>query len=101
MTNPNQNRGPGAGRETDGLPGSSSARAFDPLRLWVLYDHPSDDRDAYVARLWEMQGGALAATHSTFRDHDLERLRALMRARGLFRLPRHPSDDPVIIETWL
>lgn len=85
-----------------GPPGSSSAKSYQTLSMWVVYAHPKDDPDVFVARRWELgQAGGLEPTMVVMRDADLERLRGVLRARGLFHLARDPADDPVIVEVWL
>lgn len=84
-----------------GPPGSSSARGYQPLAMWVVYRHPKDDPEAFVARRWEMGLTGMAPTMVVMRDGALEPLQLAMRARGLFRLERDPRDDPVIVEVWL
>lgn len=72
-----------------------------PLSIWTIYDHPRDFPDAYVARRAEIGAGVVGHTSDTVTDQDLEKIRAEFRQRGLVRLPRAESDDPVIVEVWL
>ena len=65
--------------------------------MWVIYDHPADHPDCFVARLWE---GDRPTSQKQFAKN-LDELRAAMRSRGRTCLPRHKSDDPVIVESWL
>jgi hypothetical protein len=67
------------------------------LPIWVVYDHPSDLPDHYVARLWR---GA-QTTSVAIIDTDLERLRETLERMGLVHLDRMEGDDPAILETWL
>ena len=67
------------------------------LTMWVIYDHPADYPRAYAARKWVGND----ATDSIICGNTLDALRDILRAKGLTRLPRHVSDDPVIVETWL
>lgn len=67
------------------------------LPVWVVYDHPSDCPDYYVARLWQGE----TATGVAIIDRDLERLRDTLEEMGLVHLDRMEGDDPVILETWL
>lgn len=71
------------------------------LPMWVIYDHPSDWPNSYVARLHyslpkhEPSGWTLVFD-------DIERLRAKVREYGGAQLfPRSPGDDPVIVESWM
>ncbi len=36
-----------------------------------------------------------------FKSIQLEPIRAALGGLGLTRMPRHPTDDPVIVESWL
>jgi len=67
------------------------------LPIWVIYDHPVDWPDWYVAREWvgEKPGDTVIL------ERDLERLRDQLRQRGLVMLMRMLEDDPAILETWL
>lgn len=73
----------------------------DKLKMWTIYDHPADHPDAFVARLWEVDGSGFKAGSIVIWSADLEEMRAAMRSRGLTVLPRNPEDDAVIVETWL
>jgi hypothetical protein len=70
------------------------------LPQFVVYDHPSDWPDFYVARLW------LALPEPTplplvLMDRDLDRLQTTMDALGMVKLMPSEGDDPVILETWI
>ena len=69
----------------------------EPLRIWVVYEHPTDYPDSYVARMWlnEKPSGSvvICPTLGMLRDHLLE--------MGLTPIDRDPKDDPKIVETWL
>ena len=69
----------------------------DELTIWVIYDHPRDHPDYFVARRWDGE----TATEEMIFAPSLSQLRRAMQRRYLTRLPRHKDDDPVIIETWL
>jgi hypothetical protein len=68
-----------------------------PLSIWVIYDHPSDYPDDFVARRWEGE----TATRDIILGKSLGMLRLAMRRKYLTCLPRYKDDDPVIVETWL
>jgi len=70
------------------------------LSMFVLYDHPKDLPDFFVARRWEVKDGAYAPTDEVKTAPTLEMLRLLLPP-GLTRLPRAEQDDPCIIEVWL
>jgi hypothetical protein len=67
------------------------------LSIWTVYDHPSDFPDRFVARRFVLD----QPTEDYLYSEDIGSLRAVLMARGLTKLHRHPSDDPVIMETWL
>jgi hypothetical protein len=72
----------------------------DALALWTVYDHPSDFPDRFIARLSLISRTGVVATQKTVSAATLEELRDRLPP-GLCRLDRDPSDDPVIVETWL
>jgi hypothetical protein len=68
------------------------------LSIWVIYKHPRDYPDKYIARLWRND----QATSSVMIADDIERLRDVLQFEmGLVKLMPTPQDDPVIIESWL
>ena len=77
---------------------SSDAPEFTlgPIPMWVVYDHPSDMPEQFVARKWLTD----KHTEAFFLGETLEVLRAKL-PQGLTRLARHPNDDPAIVEVWL
>jgi hypothetical protein len=66
------------------------------LSLWTIYDHPSDHPSAWVARRFDLD----APTDDVLVG-DVEVLRHYFQEQGLVCMMRDPSDDPVIVETWL
>jgi hypothetical protein len=73
----------------------------DALSMWTIYDHPKDFPNHYVARLYQVDKQGPRASATVVAAETLEALRRPLRNIGLTRLPRDPSDDPVIIETWV
>jgi hypothetical protein len=71
---------------------------FD-LPIWVVYDHPTDFPDAFVARLWEGE----APTDQVLMSDSLDEVRTMIAAQmpGAYCLFRMDGDDPKILETWL
>lgn len=67
------------------------------LPIWVVYDHPTDLPDHFVARLWVGE----EPTPNLVMAKDLELVREALLDMGLTRLDRRPEDDPKILETWL
>ena len=70
------------------------------LPLFTVTDHPRDYPDYYVARLHLTLPGVEVLPFAIM-DRDLETLRATLRALGLTLIPRDPTDDPVILESWI
>jgi len=71
------------------------------LSVWTIYDHPRDYPNHFVARRSEvLLGGAIGTTDEMFTASTLAAVRALLPP-GLYRLPRYPADDPVIVEIWI
>lgn len=66
------------------------------LRMYVIYDHPSDYPNCFVIRLWK--DGQPTVGHML--TNTLEGARRLI-PKGLHCIPRDPTDDPVIVESWL
>jgi hypothetical protein len=69
---------------------------FGKIALWVIYDHPKDMPDCFVARKWLTD----RPTEVILKSDSLEVLRSSL-PHGLHRLPRHINDDPSILEVWL
>lgn len=69
------------------------------LSMWVVYAHPLDCPDKFVARRWLATDPPSPTTDRKVAD-DLETLRQSLPI-GLVCLPRQPEDDPVIVETWI
>ena len=68
------------------------------LRIWTVYQNPSDYPEKFVARLWCND----QATGSIIIAPDLDTLHETLHVEygGLHRMARHPDDDPTIVETW-
>lgn len=73
----------------------------DTLKMWTVYNHPSDFPNSYVARLFRIGAGQAIATATVLLSDDLELLRKDLASAGLVRLSRAEGDDSVILETWL
>lgn len=72
------------------------------MQFWVVYDHPTDMPDFFVARRWDvLKGKAMpVATDQVFTAGTLQEVRSLIPP-GLYRLPRWEADDDKIVEVWL
>jgi hypothetical protein len=73
----------------------------EKLSMWVIYNHPKDHPDSYVARRWEVGAAGQVATHDLLECDRLEGLRYVLQGYGLTCLTRSPGDDAKIVETWL
>lgn len=74
----------------------------DPLRIWTIYDHPSDFPDYFILRPHDvLPGGIVVENGEGYACPDIEVLREHMRGMGLTCIPRRPEDDPIIVESWL
>lgn len=69
------------------------------LSIWTVYERPLDHPHKFVARRW-VSLLAPAPTSDVILADDLGALRKKLPA-GFVRMPRHPEDDPVIVETWI
>jgi hypothetical protein len=70
--------------------------------IWVIYDHPSDFPDEFVARRWIIipMRHCYMPTADFYTAKTLDDIRARL-PKGLTRLPRQDDDDVVIVETWV
>ncbi|HKX40909.1 MAG TPA: hypothetical protein VJO99_07110 [Burkholderiaceae bacterium] len=69
--------------------------------MWVVYDHPLDWPSHFVGRLHEVHtSGASVPTRQIVLSDTLDGVRRKLPF-GLTCIPRHPNDDPNIVEVWL
>jgi hypothetical protein len=75
----------------------------EPLRMWTVYDRPSDFPNSCVARLWQINRGdpEPQATGEIIVGHTVEAVRQQLARCGLTCLARSEGDDPCVVETWL
>lgn len=72
------------------------------LRMWTVYEHPSDFPDKFVARMFVVDENGARATASVIIAADIETLRDILAFEmSLVPISRAVLDDPVIVETWL
>jgi hypothetical protein len=72
------------------------------MTVWVVYDHPKDFPDNYVARpQFIMSDDSIVPCQMAFISDDLEKIRGALERTGLYCVTRMPGDDPKIVETWL
>lgn len=73
------------------------------LTVWVIYERPSDHPDHFVLRAWDIFEGEATYREDVALADSLEQARTLLPLSEvpLVRLPRHPSDDAPIVESWI
>jgi hypothetical protein len=97
--------------EVDALGRASAARIYEAnraartrgiLSVWKVYNRPKDYPDSFVARRFETGNGKPdAVATADMVTGDLAMIRESMEMCGLYCRPRAPSDDPVIVESWI
>lgn len=71
------------------------------IDLIVVYDHPSDYPDEYVARMHRVfSDGDAIVTEALAISADLDTVRAAIPP-GFYCIGRAREDDPVILEVWI
>lgn len=72
------------------------------LSIWTIYDKPRDFPHSYVARRFEVSNASTEplATDDVVQG-DLPIIRKSFAQCGLTCIPRDPSDEPQIVESWL
>jgi hypothetical protein len=70
--------------------------------IWVVYQHPKDlpELPVVVRRQIALATG-IWVDPTAYGFDELEKARQWLHGRGLTRLDRHPTDDPVIVESWI
>lgn len=71
------------------------------LSMWVVYDHPKDYPEGFIARRHEVVAGGSRPTDDTIKNADLALIQRELKMSGLYRLDRALNDDPCILEVWL
>jgi hypothetical protein len=75
------------------------------LEMWVVTDHPKDFPNHYVARKNVVAHGGniikLDGPGNLIIMENLEELRQILASKGLSKMLRDESDDPVIVESWM
>lgn len=68
--------------------------------LIVVYDHPSDYPDAYVARVWAAERNL--PTNVFIKKDTLQEIREDIRSSGfMLCISRAAEDHPTIVESWI
>jgi hypothetical protein len=73
----------------------------DDLAMWIVYDHPADFPDGFIARKFHTGRIQPTPTDDMVSSISLDTLRAWMIVHGLVCLARDPSDQAHIVESWL
>lgn len=71
------------------------------LPMWVVYDHPTDYPDHYVARQHVVGLSGIESTDRVMQAKTLDSIRTAMTNQGLACITRSDNDDPKIVEVWL
>lgn len=74
---------------------------MNSLKMWVIYDHPKDFPNSFVAREWLASVPEPQPTGHVMIGQDLEQIRGMLHSVGLVCLDRDENDDPVIVESWI
>jgi hypothetical protein len=84
------------------MPIDSFEATRSELRMYVVYDHPFDYPDEFVARGWVYTGpNAPRADPDIFaRGPTLASVRGQLPG-GVYNLGRYACDDPKIVEVWI
>jgi hypothetical protein len=69
--------------------------------MYVIYDHPRDFPAMFVVRCWRIIDCKAMPDEEPFAVVDSLELARGHIPTGLFRIHRHGTDDPNIVETWL
>jgi len=67
--------------------------------MYTVYFSPSDYRGQYVVRRWQVSASGAMPREVVAVSSTLEEAHRSI-PKGLYRQPRYPKDDPVILETW-
>lgn len=78
------------------------------MTMWVVYDHPRDYPDHYVAREHTVSNGKSTPTPEHFYHTDVDSVRGWVHQRAREHgittavcFPRHEEDETQILETWI
>lgn len=70
------------------------------MKIYTIYDHPSDYPDNFVTRCYTVLQSGLFQASTAVLSKSLEEARTKIPL-GFYMIPRHPTDDPVIVESWI
>ena len=73
----------------------------DGLTVWVIYDHPKDYPEYFLARKFVYINNGLKPTFDILKNVEIDNIRNSLRDKCFTLLPRHQDDDEKIVETWI
>ena len=81
-------------------------KVADPPGMWVIYDHPPDFPQGFIARQFFLKPGVpryQLPTDKTLTGDTIEAVRAqLLQSRSITNIGRHQDEtDPLVVETWI
>ena len=71
------------------------------LSTWTIYNSPSDYPGFFIARRFEIKAGDPYPTAEFRKSVLVDELRQGFIDQGLTVIPRHPTDPPSVVETWI
>jgi hypothetical protein len=71
------------------------------MRLYTVYDHPSDYPDKWVVRAWWVDSGQMYAGGVHLAETLDDARDGIPRRAELHRLEPTPLDDATIAEVWI
>ncbi len=93
----------GGGLREDGIARKKRERTDPILTMYVVTKNPIDFPGKIVVRRHDVFDGLVAVEDDPFivHTHLPSVQRQLKMTHNLYRLPRDPNDDPVILEVWV
>ena len=77
-----------------------SCGAERKLEMFVIFDHPKDWPDKFVARQFLIQEDTATPTGTFWLGDSLDEVRSHLPPHCA-RLERDPNDEPQIVESWI
>lgn len=80
----------------------ATQKEFNPFVVYMIYSNPSDYPGLFVLQRWNMaRGPGDEVRHTVLAvERDFARIRELV-PKGLTRIPRSPTDNPIVVEAWM
>lgn len=71
------------------------------MRVWVIYERPTDCPDGYVLRAqYAMRGGTVVPDTIAWYATSADKLRSILPG-GVVNIGRQDADDAKILECWI